>query len=102
MIERGLEEEAALTDKQRLAKIERCWSLAGQRVLSHPDHLTLMKMYNISDMEYLSRKAPGLVSSCYWRIKPEELKQRRPTTPEELEALFGSGDGQPNTPALTP
>jgi hypothetical protein len=101
MIDRGLSEELSLPDKKKLTKIERCWALAGQRIAGNEDHQTLRAAYKMSEMEYLAKKAPGMVASCYWRINPEALAPRR-MSPEELEAIFGSSAGQPATPALTP
>jgi len=101
MVDRGLAEELDLPDKKKLAKIELCWVLAGQRIKANEDHQTLMGIYKMSELQYLAKKAPGMVSNCYWRLQSADIAVRR-RSPEELEVLFGSSDEQPNVPALTP
>merc|ERR1712070_885498 len=99
MVEHGLAQEMKTPDKAKLEKLERCWSLAGQRIASMEDHQTLRAIYKMSEMEYLARKAPALVSSCYWRVQATQMSRR--LSAEEMESLFG-GDKESRPPGLTP
>jgi lipopolysaccharide biosynthesis glycosyltransferase len=100
MIDQGLDEELQLPDKAKLTKLERCWALSVQRIRNNEDHQTLRALYKLSEQEYHARKAPAMVSSCYWRLQRNDLGPR-PRSTEELEQLFSATDGR-NTPVLTP
>jgi len=116
MLEGGLEAEAPggalLSDKERLAKLERCWELAKQRVRTHEDHQTLMGVYKMTEQEYMARKAPAMVSACYWRLgkgglgeakgAPKEGVALELEKLEELENIFGPPKDGKRTPPLSP
>jgi len=101
MISRGLDEELQLPDKAKLEKLERCWIFAGQRIASNEDHQTLRELYKMSELEYLAKKAPVMVPSCYWRLDTSKEPLYK-LTPQQLEMLFGSSDEASSPPGLTP
>merc|ERR1712032_545751 len=100
MIEQGLHEESQLPDKTKLTKLERCWALSIQRIRDSEDHQTLRALYKLSEQEYHARKAPAMISACYWRLPRNDLGPRQRSA-IELESLFSATDGR-NSPVLTP
>jgi len=98
MHETGLEKENAQDDSGRVLKLETCFKLSLQRVLTNEDHQTLMVLYKMTLRDYHSKRALPMIAACYWRIG---LEDRAVGFAGDMNEIFSPTDGL-KTPPLSP